>query len=180
MKFEINDQWKNLLAEKIKRYLIGNSTTEYTITYIDHSPIYFPKRNTDTFIFAIGIDITEEYEKIFGKTILERIYEILRASPMLSLIRGKVFIWNSGTLDKIDLFKYPDFKNIENDQFSHFNEITKSINLIFGRINLLVYLTGKDISKTTRTKYPIIWIFTKDELNTDYGEKIYVFKSVKN
>ena len=86
-KFVISSSWAHALAEEMKRYLITNFITGYNIEYVNSSTIYLPKYRSDAFRIVIGIDISDDYEKNFAKEFLDRVYEILRLSPVISVIR---------------------------------------------------------------------------------------------
>ncbi|MGC8663952.1 MAG: hypothetical protein ACP5SF_05180 [Thermoplasmata archaeon] len=57
----------------------------------------------------------------------------------------------------MDLFSIPDFRSIRNSRGeSNFNSIAHWSSSRFGRINLLVHLTGKDVSNAINPGYPVI------------------------
>ncbi|MGC8579273.1 MAG: hypothetical protein ACP5MB_04350 [bacterium] len=179
-KFVISSSWAHALAEEMKRYLITNFITGYNIEYVNSSTIYLPKYRSDAFRIVIGIDISDDYEKNFAKEFLKNVYEILRLSPVISVIRGKIVISDYGSLNIHDLFSIPDFRSIINHDDSNFSRIAHWSSSRFGRINLLVHLTGKDVSNAINPGYPVIWVLTKDDQSVRFCRKVIAFNRAKN
>ncbi len=174
MKYLLKYGWDRNLKETMKRFLFINSSDGYGVTHYENTVQYYSKHRNEPFIIGISIDIFEEYEKEFLNIFLKNVYENLKSSPALFYLKGKILIWNEGKIEKLDLFKYPNIQ-IKNDEISHFDDILKELKSIYGRPNLFIHLTGKDNSNTIPREFPVIWVFTRNDINAKFGYKIYAF-----
>jgi len=86
----------------MRRYLTVSYYTKYTVNYTSQGPYYLPKHNIEPFTVLIGID-SEHEEKYLGE-FLNVIKDVLRKSPVISLMRGKVIINGEEGIEFLDIF----------------------------------------------------------------------------
>ncbi len=175
----LNDNWKEEIENIMRRYLTVNYYTKYTVNYTSQGHYYLPKHNIEPFTVVIGIDIDSEHEEKYLGKFLIVIKEILRKSPVISLMRGKVMINGEEGIEFMDVFNSSiwQFETLKlgNQDIDGFKEILNKIRSLYGGINLLIYYTGKEIKNIYNPGFPTIWALTKGDEELVFGDKVVVF-----
>jgi len=163
----------------MRRYLILSYYTQYTVNYTNQGPYYLPKHNIEPFTVVIGIDIDPEHEGKYLGEFLNVIKDVLRRSPVISLMRVKIIINGEEGVEFMDVFNFSirQFETLKlgNQDIDGFKEIFNKMHSLYGGINLLVYYTGKEIKNIYNPGFPKIWALTKGDEELVFGDKVVVF-----